>query len=351
MVGTPERLEMFTLEASLEDHAKAVVALKYNSTGNRLASASADKNAHIYDTTSGKLLAKLDTNGHTFGINDCVWMNDDKYLATASDDKSIKIWDVEMGKTVTTLHGNKSFIYCLAVHPDTQMLLSGGHDGSIRLFHAPSRSCLMSFDAHAGAVVSVDYSPESGRDFISGSHDGLVRVWDSVNYAACRTSFHCDHSPPVSCARYTPNGQFISVSTLDDHIRMYSALDMVGPGSEGPQAPLPSGSKKKMVNKEYRYEPLKIYTGHKQSRFTMQTALFSGELPSGKQSKLIVSGSEDNKVTLWDIDSMEVKARLEGHTDTVLAVDCNPDASCLQLASAGSDNTVKFWNYDSTAEQ
>jgi len=83
----------------------------------------------------------------------------------------------------------------------------------------------------------------------------------------------------------------------------------------------------------------------------MQTALFSGELPSGKQSKLIVSGSEDNKVTLWDIDSMEVKARLEGHTDTVLAVDCNPDASRLQLASAGSDNTVKFWNYDSTAEQ
>ena len=28
--------------------------------------------------------------------------------------------------------------------------------------------------------MSVDYSPESGRDFISGSHDGLVRVWDSV---------------------------------------------------------------------------------------------------------------------------------------------------------------------------
>ena len=31
-----------------------------------------------------------------------------------------------------------------------------------------SRSCLMSFDAHAGAVVSVDYSPESHRNFISG---------------------------------------------------------------------------------------------------------------------------------------------------------------------------------------
>ena len=101
----------------------------------------------------------------------------------------------------------------------------------------------MNFDAHAGAV-SVDYSPESGsRDFISGSHDGLVRVWDSVNYAACRTSFHCDHSPPVCCAKYT-NGHFITVGTLDDKIRMYPAHDMVHSGSTGPQAPLQQAARR-----------------------------------------------------------------------------------------------------------
>ena len=340
----------FILQASLEEHTKAVVALKYNSTGTRLASASADKSAHIYDATTGKILIKLDSE-HTYGINDCVWMNDDRYLATASDDKSIKIWDVEMGKAVTTLHGNKSFIYCLAVNPDTQMLLSGCHDGSIRLFHAPSRGCLMSFDAHAGAVVSVDYSPESGRDFISGSHDGLVRIWDSVNYAACKTSFHPDHSPPVSCAKYTPNGKFITVGTLDDKIRLYPAQDMVGPGSTGPQAPLPAGSKKSLVDKDYRYEPIKMYTGHKQTRYTMQSAIFSGELPgSGATRKLLACGSEDHKVYLWDIDSMEVQAKLDGHTDTVLAVACNPDASQLQMASAGSDNAVKIWRYEEIAQ-
>ena len=340
----------FTLQSSLKDHSKAVVALKYDTTGSRLASASADKTAHIYDATTGMILTKL-VGEHTYGINDCVWMNDNKYLATASDDKSIKIWDVEMGKAVTTLHGNKSFIYCLAVHPDTQMLLSGGHDGSICLFHAPSRSCLMSFDAHAGAVVSVDYSPECGRDFISGSHDGLVRVWDSVNYAACRTSFHCGHSPPVSCAKYTPNGHFITVGTLDDKIRLYPARDMVHPGSTGPRAPLPAGSKKRVVDTDYRYEPVKMYTGHKQTRYTLQTAMFSGVLPeSGVQRKLLACGSEDHRVFLWDVDSMECKDKLEGHTDTVLAVACNPNASMLQMASAGADSTVKFWRYDDESE-
>jgi COMPASS component SWD3 len=335
---------------TLEFHSKAVVALKYTDDGRRLATASADKTANIYDTSSGKLLMKLEKE-HTLGLNDIAWMDDGRYLATASDDKSIKIWDVEMGKAVTTLHGNKSFIYCLAVHPENQMLLSGGHDGSIRLFHAPSRSCLMNFDAHAGAIVSVAYSPEEGRNFISGSHDGMIRTWDSVNYSATLTSFHCDYSPPVSCARYSPNGKYLLVSTLDDHIRLFPADDNVGPESIGPVVKPPPGSAKTAVANQYRYEPLKTYKGHKQGNYTMQTAFFSGDLSSatgkkGDTTKLVVSGSEDNLIYLWDADSMETQQTLEGHTDVVLAVACNPDESMLQIASASVDKTVKLWRWD-----
>ena len=102
-----------------------------------------------------------------------------------------------------------------------------------------------------------------------------------------------------------------------------------------------------MVDKDYRYEPVKMYTGHKQTRYTLQTALFSGVLPiSGMQQKLLACGSEDHRVYLWDVDSMDVMDKLEGHTDTVLAVASNPSASLLQIASAGADDTVKFWRYD-----
>lgn len=333
---------------NLASHSKAVVAIKYSDDGRHMATASADKTANIYDTSNGELVMKLDKE-HALGLNDCAWMNGGRYLATASDDKTVKIWDVEVGKAVTTLHVNKSFIYCLAVHPENDMLLTGGHDGSIRLFHAPSRSCLMSFDAHAGAVVSVDYSPESHRNFISGSHDGLVRIWDSANHAACLTSFHCDYSPPVSSARYSPNGKYLLVSTLDDHIRLFPSDDNIGPMTVGPEIPPPKDSAKIVVPGPYRYEPLKVYRGHKQSRYTIQMSFFSGKVKSAQgvstHAKLIVGGSEDNRVFLWEADTMQIKQQLDGHSGVVLATACNPDENNLQIASASADSTVKMWKW------
>lgn len=98
---------------------------------------------------------------------------------------------------MTSLNGHKSFVLCLAVHPDTKMILSGGFDGNVRLFHSTTRSCTLNVEAHAAAVVSVDYSPKDEHDFVSGSFDGLTRVWDSTYLSGCRKSFHCDSCPPV----------------------------------------------------------------------------------------------------------------------------------------------------------
>ena len=52
----------------------------------RLATASADKTAKVWDVDDGSLRKNLV--GHSKGISDCAWTNDSKYLATASDDKA-----------------------------------------------------------------------------------------------------------------------------------------------------------------------------------------------------------------------------------------------------------------------
>jgi WD40 repeat protein len=81
----------------------------------------------------------------------------------------------------------------------------------------------------------------------------------------------------------------------------------------------------------------------------MQTSFFSGNIPStsgaSAYAKLIVGGSEDGKVFLWDADTMQVKQQLEGHSGVVLATACNPDETKLQIASAGADSAVKLWKW------
>lgn len=51
----------------------------------RLATASADKTAKIWNVADGTLFQDLV--GHTKGISDCAWTKDSEFIATASDDK------------------------------------------------------------------------------------------------------------------------------------------------------------------------------------------------------------------------------------------------------------------------
>ena len=73
-----------------------------------------------------------------------------------------------------------------------------------------------------------------------------------------------------------------------------------------------------------------------------------------------MSGSEDNKVYLWDLQSREVVQILEGHTDVVVAVavslsrsmkwigltsrfQTHPQQNMIASGSIESDLTVRIW--------
>jgi len=67
--------------------------------------------------------------------------------------------------------------------------------------------------AHSEPVTAVDFDRE-GDMIVSGSYDGLCRVWDSATGHCVKTLID-DESPPVSFAKFSPNGKFILAATLD----------------------------------------------------------------------------------------------------------------------------------------
>lgn len=68
-------------------------------------------------------------------------------------------------------------------------------------------------------------------------------------------------------------------------------------------------------------------------------AVFS---PDGKT---LASGSWDNSIKLWDVESRQEIKTLSGHANWVWAVTFSPDGKTL--ASGSLDNTVRVWNVDS----
>jgi WD40 repeat protein len=99
-------------------------------------------------------------------------------LASGSRDGTIILWDFE-GRELGRLRGHTSEVRALAFSPDGRMLLSGavGSEGyRLLLWHVDSGILVFRFEGCTDRVRSVAIS-ENGLRAVSGSDDGIVRVW------------------------------------------------------------------------------------------------------------------------------------------------------------------------------
>jgi WD40 repeat protein len=68
-------------------------------------------------------------------------------------------------------------VHSIAFTLDSHRLLSGGEDGTLRVWDVQSGECVRIREAHQGAVQSLRISPD-GRGLASCGEDGAVKVWD-----------------------------------------------------------------------------------------------------------------------------------------------------------------------------
>ncbi|KAL7916620.1 hypothetical protein GGI35DRAFT_485739 [Trichoderma velutinum] len=62
-------------------------------------------------------------------------------------------------------------------------------------------------------------------------------------------------------------------------------------------------------------------------------------------SKFLASGSRDQTLKVWDLDTGECLQQMAGHRGFILSVDFSHDSS--QLVSASSDHTIRIWHTES----
>jgi len=204
--STPSRQIVDQSKATFKTHTDAIYAISsyYNPTTHTLSilSGGGDDRANLHTiSTSSTGIQNTNTipltHPHTDSIscvafntpfitNDVSGTKQQNLMAVGSYDGSIILYNGdgnnentdEVGQLIHVLEG-PSDVEFLTFHPKGGTVLLAGSiaDGTIWMYHTPTKSCLQVFVGHdKGGVTSGAFTPD-GKSVVSVGQDGTCRVW------------------------------------------------------------------------------------------------------------------------------------------------------------------------------
>ncbi|POW17168.1 hypothetical protein PSHT_06491 [Puccinia striiformis] len=179
---------------------------------------------------------------------------------------------------------------------------------------------------------------------ISGSFDETIKVWDFLGGNYCvlflvivksrmwdTTSGQClktmvvaqETNAPVTFITFTPNSRYLITCSLDSTVRIWDYRSKEG-------------------------TVVKSYTGHSNVKYSIPARVVSltsnDELDNTIGNDLVLMGSEDGSLYIWDLQSRELVSRKSSsHQDSIIGISIHPiDSSIFATAGIDKDPTIKI---------
>jgi U3 small nucleolar RNA-associated protein 12 len=102
-------------------------------------------------------------------------------VATALLDNTVRVFYEDSCKLFLTLYGHKLPVMCLDISYDSQVLVSGSADKTLKLWGLDFGDCHRSMIAHEDSVTCVRFQPQT-HFFFSAGKDGTIKYWDADRY-------------------------------------------------------------------------------------------------------------------------------------------------------------------------
>jgi WD40 repeat protein len=261
--------------------------------------------------------------GHSKGIN-CLAFSpgkngDSSPLLASGSRGETKLWDLSKGELIATLSeypwiisGLVDEVNSLAFSPDGQTLVSGGADSTIKIWHPGAQDLIDILHKHNGMVRCVAFTPD-GRMLATGGDDRKILFWDLMQRQVA-IALSLDDTAAHSMA-LSQDGQTLVTGS-------YRKIKVWHPLQQG-----------RIIN--FDTEPHHILIGH--SHIVRSLAVSA-------DGKILISGSRDKTIKVWNLQTGELLRNLKGHRDGVYAIALSPNEKII--ASGSADKTIKLWHLE-----
>ena len=142
--------------------------------------------------------------GHKGSIASVAFSPDGRQVLSGSHDGTIKLWDTATAREIRTFSGHSGIVYSVAFSPNGRLALSGSQDGTVKLWNVVTGSEIRTFSGHRGSITSVAFS-QDGILALSGSRDRTVKLWDVATGREIRKFSR--HRGSVNSIAFSPDGR------------------------------------------------------------------------------------------------------------------------------------------------
>ncbi|XP_049836290.1 WD repeat-containing protein 48 [Schistocerca gregaria] len=209
---------------------------------------------------------------------------------------------------------HRAGVNSLQYDPHLQRLYSAGRDSIVRIWNCRNMKdpYLQSMEHHTDWVNDIVLCC-GGKNLISASSDTTVKVWNA-HKGFCMSTLRT-HKDYVKALAYAKDREQVASAGLDRAIFLWDVNTLTALTASNNTVTTSS------------------LNGNKDSIYSLAMN------PSGT---IIVSGSTEKVLRVWDPRSCSKLMKLKGHSDNVKALVVNRDGS--QCISGSSDGTIKLWS-------
>ncbi|KAH6766626.1 Transducin family protein / WD-40 repeat family protein [Perilla frutescens var. hirtella] len=334
---------------SWKGHEGPVMGMVCHSSGGLLATAGADKKVQVWDVDGGFCTHYF--KGHKGVVTSIMFHPDPNRLLIFSggDDATVRVWDLTKKKCAALLEKHQSTVTSIAISEDGWTLLTAGRDKVVNIWDLHDYSCkttvptyealeaVCTFDAASPfALCLSSFAQKQGKNislssvqFLTVGERGIVRIWNSDGAVLLFEQKSSDLAASsekeevkrgFTSAMMLPLGQGLLCATVDQQFLIYDLDKNVDDG-------LNLALRRRLIGYNEQIADMKFL---------------------GDDEQYLAVATSVEQVRVYDLASMSCSYILTGHTDLVLCLDTCVSASGRTLIVSGSkDNTVRLWESQS----